>query len=469
MFGGAPAMAGIVFNRLPTTFLLIVIPLIIAFVISMLIGLIRGSTGNKVIRIIAAFLRALVPFVLFFLLVYPLAINGGLLPVYGGMSGASMVMPLLCLTIPLLGYMMNAAVSNGHKAGFGGSVGAVAAWMADHIIICMAMVAITETFFSLPGVFHFSVNSLMSMNFGSDFATAMILICIITYLIKFIMDVIASLASGGDPSEQVYAGREQGEKDGKALILIGLILAALVVIAAIVLPFTGRFVPYEMDPNGCFLDPGMQGHILGTDQLGRDFYAMLTCGLRNTMLAALVNTIIACVLGIVFGLAIGFIRNAAAEIFKGIRYIFGYGAPLTLLIFLSMGIFFRSGALVLFVLVGMYSWGGISDRVANAIRAGRDPMAPAKKARILPILEQVVRTFCTCVLGISALSILGFGDGSLRFVTLGTVLSQARSYLGGGAPIGLYAAIVTAVLLIAFYILQAGLATREKYTYNNQK
>ena len=168
MFGGAPAMAGIVFNRLPTTFLLIVIPLIIAFVISMLIGLIRGSTGNKVIRIIAAFLRALVPFVLFFLLVYPLAINGGLLPVYGGMSGASMVMPLLCLTIPLLGYMMNAAVSNGHKAGFGGSVGAVAAWMADHIIICMAMVAITETFFSLPGVFHFSVNSLMSMNFGSD-------------------------------------------------------------------------------------------------------------------------------------------------------------------------------------------------------------------------------------------------------------------------------------------------------------
>ena len=407
--------------------------------------------------------------ILFFLLVYPLVINAGLFPLYGGVSGASMVMPLLCLTIPLLGYMMNAAVSNGHKAGFGGSVGAVAAWMADHIIICMVMVAVTETFFSLPGVFQFSINSLMSMNFGSDFATAMIIICIVTYLIKFIMDVIASLASGGDPSEQVYAGREQGEKDGKALILIGLILAALLVIAAIVLPFTGRHVPYEMDPTGSFLDAGMQGHILGTDQFGRDFYAMLTYGLRNTMLAALVNTIIACILGTVFGLAIGFIRNAAAEIFKGIRYIFGYGAPLTLLIFLSMGIFRTSGALVLFILVGLYSWGGISDRVANAIRAGRDPMAPAKKARILPILEQVVRTFCTCVIGISAISLLGFGESSPRFVTLGTVLSQSRAYLGGGTPIGLYAAIVMAVLLIAFYILQAGLATREKYTYNNQK
>ena len=285
----------------------------------------------------------------------------------------------------------------------------------------------------------------------------MIIYVFIIYILRFLMDLIASAASGGDPSEQVFGGKELRGRSGKGLLVFGMICAGIMVLLAIALPFLASRDPHYMDMNATFALPGEGGHLLGTDAMGRDLFAIVAFGLRNTMIMAFTNTIVACVLGTGFGVAAGFIRGAASEIFKGIRYVFGHCAPLGIILILLMS---RS-ILPIFFIVGLFGWGGIADRIDNGIKAKRaDPSH--RTVFILPALEQVAHTFISGLIWVSGISVIGLVPVSPSFTTLGYAVASGRNAVSVASYAVLWPAGVLMILLFAFFLLHAGLCARER-------
>ena len=81
---------------------------------------------------------------------------------------------------------------------------------------------------------------------------------------------------------------------------IGLIIVSINLIAAL---FAPMIAPYEQDEvvGDIWLSPG-KGHLLGTDQLGRDLCTRMLYGARNTIALAFLITLLAFFIGVVCGL-----------------------------------------------------------------------------------------------------------------------------------------------------------------------
>ncbi len=472
-----------VLGGLGATAFILIASLIIAFIIGMLAGLAKGHTGKNVVRVISVILRAFVPMSLGYILIETFAVQTRLLPVRSN-DMIGMILPMLSMILPLAGFLMNAAVSNGHRTTFAGGIGAVAAWIADHIVIIVLFEVIVEWMFMVPGLGYLTQRSIMNLDVSTLFAGVLALMILIL-LLKLINDIIASLAAGGDPTEQVFGvrfkvsgqagatagqsgtsavagarGQIKKDKSGKVLLIIGIICAGLVVAGAIAMAFTSTHTPEEIDINGAFLAPGQRGHILGTDGMGRDIYALLASGVFYTILGAFVNTIIAIILGVGFGLLAGFLRGAGAEVFKAIRYIFGFGAPLAIMIFILLII--RGSIIPAMGLVGLYGWGGIADRLAGAIKA-KKAHPGEKTSLILPVLEQVVHTFCIAVIGITVMGMSGLLSYFPHMQTLGTLLASSQEYLVSYPFLAVAPAFALTIILAAFFLMHAGLSARERY------
>lgn len=78
-----------------------------------------------------------------------------------------------------------------------------------------------------------------------------------------------------------------------------LILAALVI--AVIGPYIAPYDPRAIDPTATNLGPFQNGHLLGTDDLGRDLFSRVLWGARPSLLTALVPIAIAGVVGTALG------------------------------------------------------------------------------------------------------------------------------------------------------------------------
>lgn len=445
-----------IINRLGNTVALIILPLIPAFLIGMFSGLAKSNAAKNIFRIISAVLRSLVPFTTGGALVLIFAVGLGLFPVTWMENVAvSNVLPLLTLFLPLCGYMINAAQINGRDQGLSASAGAVAAWTADKMPVIVIAEAITEFAFSVPGLGYYSYAALNMLNFRA-MGLAMICLAVLTSLLKLLMDVLAALFAGGDPASLVYS--KPDDSSGKILLIVGASVSALFIVIAFVLPFFSSGDVVVVNPFDYLIPPGGKGYLLGTDQMGRDFFAMLSAGMRNTVIMALTNTIVAVVIGTGFGLLAGIIRGAAANIFRAIAYVFGHGTCLALIFLIFTG---KLGTSMGFVAVGLFAWGGIADRVSLAMMTKRNT---GKTVFMIPVLEQVVQAFCASFIWTSALGYCGLSYYSPSFPTLGNLIGQGRVVAVNAGYLYSWPIVMFTLMLCAFYLLHAGLCARERYS-----
>jgi peptide/nickel transport system permease protein len=85
----------------------------------------------------------------------------------------------------------------------------------------------------------------------------------------------------------------------------GLILLAIVLIA-VVAPWLGLDDPYKMSMIRRLKPPGYQGHLLGTDELGRDMLSRLVHGGRLSLFTGFVPVVLATLIGATLGIAAGY-------------------------------------------------------------------------------------------------------------------------------------------------------------------
>src|SRR3954469_17009347 len=92
----------------------------------------------------------------------------------------------------------------------------------------------------------------------------------------------------------------------KATLLFGAIVL-LIVLAAVFAPWIAPFDPYKESIVGRLKSFGWRGHLLGTDELGRDMLSRLLYGGRVSLLMGVMPVLIASIIGGILGILGGFV------------------------------------------------------------------------------------------------------------------------------------------------------------------
>jgi peptide/nickel transport system permease protein len=101
--------------------------------------------------------------------------------------------------------------------------------------------------------------------------------------------------------------------------MVGLMLAFLVLFIALIAPFFVQYSPIKISLREKLIPPegfvrGFAGHILGTDQLGRDILTRLLTGGASSLMIAFTAVILQLVFGVVLGIVAGYFGKATDSV-----------------------------------------------------------------------------------------------------------------------------------------------------------
>jgi peptide/nickel transport system permease protein len=96
--------------------------------------------------------------------------------------------------------------------------------------------------------------------------------------------------------------------------VLGLVLAALVLTAAVAAPLLAAHDPVQTDFAAGLKPPGTPGHPLGTDQLGRDLLSRVLYGARVALFIGLCCVLLTALVGGLLGLLAGFFEGWAGAV-----------------------------------------------------------------------------------------------------------------------------------------------------------
>ena len=91
----------------------------------------------------------------------------------------------------------------------------------------------------------------------------------------------------------------------------GIIILGILIFVAIAAPWLAPHDPYEMNLRDALKPPGTPGHILGTDELGRDTLSRLIYGSRISLTVGLIVVGIAGTIGVILGAISGYYGGIA--------------------------------------------------------------------------------------------------------------------------------------------------------------
>jgi len=121
----------------------------------------------------------------------------------------------------------------------------------------------------------------------------------------------ASAMPAGTPSAAVHGGgawadfrRRVGKNRGA---VIALCVLAFLLLVALIGPYITPADPNAQNLRAVLLDPLSPGHLLGTDQLGRDILSRLIVGTRVSLLAIGLALVVAMVVGVPLGFLAGYL------------------------------------------------------------------------------------------------------------------------------------------------------------------
>lgn len=88
--------------------------------------------------------------------------------------------------------------------------------------------------------------------------------------------------------------------------LVGLIIVIITMLLGILAPVIAPYDPNKLDLANPYAKPFSEGHIFGTDDLGRDLLSRIVYGARMSVIVAIGSTILGGVIGICLGLLSGY-------------------------------------------------------------------------------------------------------------------------------------------------------------------
>jgi oligopeptide transport system permease protein len=180
-----------------------------------------------------------------------------------------------------------------------------------------------------------------------------------------------------------------------ALIIVAVIALAALLLPSL-LPYDHVSIDWDSVRAGLFSD----GHVLGTDDLGRDRLARLLVGTRITLSVALAAALVALVVGVAWGAVAGWVGGRTDEAMM--RIVDGlYALPFMFVVILLMVVFGRS-ILLVFLGIGFVEWLTMARVVRGQVIALRNrPFVLAAEAAGSPARVTLWRHILPNVAGVA--------------------------------------------------------------------
>ena len=199
----------------------------------------------------------------------------------------------------------------------------------------------------------------------------------------------------------------------------GLVLVALVVLAALLAPYLAPHDPArQIDVlAGAQLPPGA-GHPLGTDRVGRDVLSRVLYGARVTLAAAVPAVLVSTTLGAAVGGAAGYLGGAVDSVsMRGVDLLLAF--PRIVILVAAAALFEPSLGLVI-LLLGLTGWMDVARLVRGEVLSIRErPYVRAAENLDLGRVRVLVRHVLPNAAGpLLVAATLGVADAALAEATL---------------------------------------------------
>ena len=227
------------------------------------------------------------------------------------------------------------------------------------------------------------------------------------------------------------------------LALIGLVICIAYFVIGAIGPSLTSYDYESQNLMETYQRPLSPGHVLGTDDLGRDLYARLATGIRISLLIGFGVTALAMVVGIVFGTLAGYFRGWVDTVISGIVE-FTWSFPLILIAVVLAGAF-GPGLKATVLAIGLINWAGFARVIRGEVLSLREQeYIQAAKAigvsdsRILlrhvlpnimaPTLVMASYYVALAIIAEAGLSFIGMG-AQPPLPSLGVMVAGGRNFL----------------------------------------
>jgi peptide/nickel transport system permease protein len=248
-------------------------------------------------------------------------------------------------------------------------------------------------------------------------------------------------------------------------ISLGIII--LIGLAALAAPIVSPYSPTDQNLEERYGRPGENGHLLGTDNFGRDVLSRIIHGSRSALLVGIVSVSIAAMMGLFFGLIAGLNEGWLSETIMLLTdSVLSFP---TILLAIAVVTFFGYGLTQVMVAIGII-FSPVFTRIVRAetlsiktegyIESSRAlGSRPVKTVflHFLPnmaakIVVQCAITFALSVVIEASLSYLGLGAQPPN-ASWGLMLKDARNYLFIAPWLAIFPGAAVALTVLSFNIL----------------
>lgn len=256
---------------------------------------------------------------------------------------------------------------------------------------------------------------------------------------------------------------------GSRQLKIGLLMFAVVVVIVICAPAIAPYDPYFLGED-ILVPPGTDGHILGTNHMGKDIFSMIIYGGRTSLVIGIVSALISGIIGTLLGAYAGFFGGKLDKVVAEVTNVF-LMIPTFFLILIIVALFGSSMVNVMLV-IGLTSWPSNTRmmRVQAMTLKERTFVKSAtamgeSKTRVLfkyiipnglfPIVANTTMGVAAAILTEASLSFLGLGDPNV--VSWGQMIFEGKQYLTSGWWISTFAGLSIVFIVLIFYMIGDGL------------
>jgi oligopeptide transport system permease protein len=239
-------------------------------------------------------------------------------------------------------------------------------------------------------------------------------------------------------------------------------ILATLLLAALLVPLLSPYDFFTPDWEHANLSPGLSnGHLLGTDSLGRDLLVRLMWSARISLLVALAASLISLTIGVAWGVAAGYLGGRTDALMMRLVDVL-YSVPFTPFVIVLTVVFGRN-LLLLFIAIGAVSWLDIARIVRGQTLAlrHREFVVAAEIAGVSPsrimrrhivpnligiVIVYLTLTIPTVILTEAFLSYLGLG-AQAPLTSLGVMLAEGAAQMRA-RPLLLIMPAVELILLV---------------------
>jgi len=235
------------------------------------------------------------------------------------------------------------------------------------------------------------------------------------------------------------------------LALLGLFMAASVILIAIFAPLIAPYDPVEQliwtEGREVRLAPPSVKHWMGTDIYGRDILSRIIFGARISLQIGIFATIVSLLIGVPLGAIAGYMGGWVDDLISWlINVVFAF--PFLLFVLAVIAVFQSPSLRVVYIAIGLVNWVGIARVVRAQFISLRDrEFVEAAKAlglprgkiifkhilpnALAPVIVQATLGMGSIIITEAGLAFLGFG-AQPPTPSWGLMISEGQKYLSMG-------------------------------------